>query len=248
MDPSLLSRWVVVIIEVVIIFGAFLLRWTNTKRDTSKWVHAQYRALQGKMSDSAAAAFKTMANPGLATKRHGHQSYRSQLRETRKRKERELKEVAILYGESRHMHMQLKKQKESEEAFARLKVLFPWTDDKILRSMIQMSPDEEVAVARLLTLGHPMWKVDDYKLLLYAVRRYRKEAKREAKRRGSSELASVAASRTPAPPASSGGASKPMNSPGRLITPAGKGSPMVQKKHSQVSFGDDLVDRRFGRD
>jgi hypothetical protein len=169
--------WIIVLIEIGLVLVAFLLRWTNQKRDTSYWVHAQYRNLQGRMSDQARAAFKTISVD--KAKRRKSSSLISKRRENRRRKERQLKEVAILYGESRKMNLEVQREREREEAFARLKVLFPYTEDHVLRKIISLSPDEEVAVGRLLTLGHAMWKVDDYKLLHYAVKRYRKENRRK---------------------------------------------------------------------
>lgn len=46
----------------------------------------------------------------------------------------------------------------------------------------QLSPDEEAAVGRLLTLGHAMWKVTDYKTLHYAVKRFKKDQKSKERR------------------------------------------------------------------
>jgi hypothetical protein len=105
--------------------------------------------------------------------------------------------------------------------------------DGVLRTMIRMSPDEEVAVGRLLSLGHAMWKVEDYKLLHYAVKRFRKEAKRarspEAKPPGFSLV------------------DRPHRAKktGAVVRNAAGSSPSVLRKHSEVSFGDVLEDKRF---
>lgn len=103
---------------------------------------------------------------------------------------------------------------------------------------IEMSPDEEVAVGRLLTLGHAMWKVDDYKLLHYAVKRYRKEAKRN--RASLAHIQPIAGVRPPQ--------MKPKQQRNdRIVSNAAGSSPRIQRKQSEVSFGDVLEDKRFAQ-
>eukprot|EP00038_Savillea_parva_P006160 m.162062 g.162062 ORF g.162062 m.162062 type:complete len:1018 (+) comp12140_c0_seq1:496-3549(+) len=237
--------WIILLIEIGIIFIAFLLRWTNQKNDTSVWVHAQYRALQGKMSDTAMAAFKTMRSDSKGT------TARSQRTRQRRRKERQLKEVAILYGEHRRLQMEVLKEEEREEAYARLKVLFPYTDDHVLRSIIRCSPDEEVAVGRLLTLGHAMWKVDDYKLLHYAVKRYKKEHKAKQKEEGTQSQPKPTHSKPQGRPQNNARrAPPPQRAPDnrpRVARNAAGDSPRIGRGQSAVSFGDDIEDKRFAR-
>ena len=65
--------------------------------------------------------------------------------------------------------------KKKDLAFARLHVLFPQAKEKVLKDMIEMSPHEEAAVARLLTLGYNMWMVEDYKLLNFGAKKKMKQ-------------------------------------------------------------------------
>jgi hypothetical protein len=60
-------------------------------------------------------------------------------------------------------------------AFARLHVLFPQAKENVLKDMVEMSPHEEAAVARLLTLGYNMWMVEDYKLLNFGAKKKMKQ-------------------------------------------------------------------------
>jgi hypothetical protein len=48
-------------------------------------------------------------------------------------------QVAILYGESRRLQVEVKKEQEREEAFARLKVLFPYTEVRFECSVLLCS-------------------------------------------------------------------------------------------------------------
>lgn len=159
--------WYIVLgLEGGIIFLAFLLRYSQKRRDTSRWVHAQVKQMTEGLSDTIKKKFTKTRHLAANTKK-----LRSQ------QKKRERRERALLIAESRQLAKDrtTKAAKREGEAFSRLKCLFPYSPDDIVRKMIRLCPHEEAAVARLLVLGHPMWQMQDYKTLRYAIRRHRKK-------------------------------------------------------------------------
>lgn len=87
------------------------------------------------------------------------------------------REIAVLKAEGEQLRRTSEifgGEKRANLAFYRLRVLFPFSKEGVLRQMVALSPHEEAAVARLLILGHAMWEVTDYKLLNYQAKKNKK--------------------------------------------------------------------------
>ena len=88
-----------------------------------------------------------------------------------------LRNMAVLEAEGENLRRTSEifgGEKRKDLAFHRLRVLFPFAKEEIIKAIIPLCPHEEAAVARLLVLGHAMWEVTDYKLLNYQAKKNKK--------------------------------------------------------------------------
>lgn len=142
-------------IALGVVVLAFLLRCSYQLKDTSQYVKKHIR-------DFGSKAARVLRPRQSQVQAHGQKSAEEQAK---------FKQMAVFLEESERLRSS-KLVVSSDEAFHRLTALFPHTPERVLREMIKASPHEEAAVQRLLTLGHPMRLVKDYKELVYATKIY----------------------------------------------------------------------------
>eukprot|EP00040_Diaphanoeca_grandis_P001861 m.19821 g.19821 ORF g.19821 m.19821 type:complete len:990 (+) comp12631_c0_seq1:399-3368(+) len=166
------DHWYIILaVEASVILLAFVLRWSSNKADASQFIHSEFINNIGKT---------LKRNLGTTTKNGKLKTLKSKRLQRRADRKQKVKELAIVIGQSRQLVLKKKQEKielRKGAALVRLKCLFPYTDKTIIQQMITISPHEEAAVARLLALGHAMWKIQDYKTLRYAVKRMQKNKK-----------------------------------------------------------------------
>jgi hypothetical protein len=166
--------WVLVF-EAGVAGLAFLMRCGEAKRmvATKNFVKSRLRGSQFTKSVKERAFKKTIKLKG------GRQQAGSTSTDTNKSKRNSIwREMAVLEAEGEHLRrtsMKYGGKKKADMAFFRLRVLFPFAKEDVLRAMIKVSPHEECAVARLLVLGHNMWEVTDYKTLQFAAKAHKKQ-------------------------------------------------------------------------
>eukprot|EP01147_Barroeca_monosierra_P000097 gene97-3490_t len=109
------------------------------------------------------------------------------IKETEKRKSlwqtlRSSKRRGAVKRDKKHNQIVVELEKQNEtppnEALYRLKALFPHASDNVLHTVIKCSPHEEAAVFRLLNLGYAMRKLDDYKFLAFAGKKFRQDQRK----------------------------------------------------------------------
>jgi hypothetical protein len=161
------SKWIVgswyylYIGVVVILLLACCLRWQERKRDAGVFVTSQIKSM-GTM-------VKRAITPRAASVRFTKS--KKKVPKATKPADAKWKEMAIFLEEQNKDQKNKLKDRDVDEGLHRLQVLFPHTRVDVIRQMMKLSPHEEAVVFRLLHLGHPMWKIPDYKLLAVASKR-----------------------------------------------------------------------------
>lgn len=140
---------------------AFLLRCANQKKEVKEWVENRLK------SSDYGKTIQRRAGVLQGTRKRPQKEFHEN------EKNKVWRELAALEAEHRGLrHMgdiKLGKDKLRLRAYSRLKVLLPNCKDTTIWKIMEHSPHEEAAVARLLALGYAMWQVQGYKDLSCAL-------------------------------------------------------------------------------
>jgi primosomal protein N' len=164
---SAFSKWIVgswyylYAAVIFILLVACCMRWQERKRDAGVFVSAQIKTM--------GTIVKRAITPRAMSVRFTKE--KKALPKATKPADAKWKEMAIFLEEQNKDQKNKLKDRDVDEGLHRLQVMFPHTRADVIRQMMKLSPHEEAAVLRLLHLGHPMWKIPDYKLLSVASKR-----------------------------------------------------------------------------
>ncbi|EGD80043.1 hypothetical protein PTSG_10317 [Salpingoeca rosetta] len=146
----IISHWYITwAVLVGITLGAFIMRAYSRKQGGRI-------VIKEKDTDERKSLWQTLAR---RSKRGGHV-----------KRDRQKNKVVV--------ELQRQTDTAPNEALYRLKTLFPAAPDHVMQTVIKCSPHEEAAVFRLLHLGYAMRKLDDYKFLAFAGKKFRQDMRR----------------------------------------------------------------------